>query len=62
MGVTVITRLSDTDGDQRPVLARVYVVRDEADESRAIEHYTNRHDRVPERVFVWRGMMYVEER
>ena len=62
MGVTVITRLSDTDGDQRPVLARVYQVINEADEARAIEHYTSRHDRVPERVFVWRGMMYVEER
>ena len=51
MGVTVITRLSDTDGDQRPVLARVYVVRDEADESRAIEHYTNRHDRIAKVTF-----------
>ena len=59
--MTAITRLSDNEGSKRPVLARVYVVRDEADESRAIEHYTNRHDRVPERVFVWRGMLYVEE-
>ena len=60
--MTAITRLSNDQGDQRPVLARVYVVRDESDEARAIEHYTSRHDRVPERVFVWRGMMYVEER
>ena len=60
--MTTITRLSNDQGDQRPVLARVYVVRDESDEARAIEHYTSRHDRVPERVFVWRGMLYVEER
>ncbi len=59
--MTAITRLSNDQGNQRPVLARVYVVRDEADEARAIEHYTSRYDRVPERVFVWRGMMYVEE-
>ena len=57
-----IIRLQDNEFSKTPKLARVYVVRDEADESRAIEHYTNRHDRVPERVFVWRGMMYVEER
>lgn len=60
--MTNVIRLTNEQGDQRPVLARVYVVRDEADESRAIEHYTSRHDRVPERVFVWRGMMYVEEK
>ena len=59
--MTTITRLSNDQGDQRPVLARVYQVSNEADEARAIEHYTSRHDRVPERVFVWRGMMYVEE-
>ena len=57
-----LIRLSDNENGKLPDSARVYVVKDEADESRAIEHYTSRHDRVPERVFVWRGMMYVEER
>ena len=60
--MTDITRLTDANANERPVFARVYVVRDEADESRMLEHYTTRYDRVPERVFVWRGMMYVEER
>jgi len=60
--MTAITRLSDNEGSQRPVLARVYVVGNEADERKAIQHYTSRHDRVPDRVVVWRGMMYVEER
>ena len=58
--MTDITRLTDANANERPVFARVYVVRDEADESRMLEHYTTRYDRVPERVFVWRGMMYVE--
>ena len=59
--MTALTRLSDNEGNQRPVLARVYVVRNEADEAKAIREYTTRYNRVPERVFVWRGMMYVEE-
>ena len=58
--MTLITRLSDNEGKQRPVLARVYHVSNEADERKAIQHYTSRYGRVPERVFVWRGMMYVE--
>jgi hypothetical protein len=57
-----IIRLQDNEFSKTPKLARVYQVSNEADEARAIEHYTSRHDRVPERVFVWRGMMYVEER
>ena len=57
-----IIRLSNDQGDQRPVLARVYQVSNEDEEREALERYTSRHDRVPERVFVWRGMMYVEER
>ena len=60
--MTTLTRLSNDQGNQRPSRARVYVVRNEADERKALEHYTSRYDRVPERVFVWRGMMYVEER
>ena len=59
--MTTITRLSDNEGSKRPSLARVYVVRNEDEERKALEHYTSRHDRVPERVFVWRGMLYVEE-
>ena len=58
--MTTITRLSDNEGNQRPVLARVYVVRNEDEERKALEHYTSRYNRVPGRVFVWRGMMYVE--
>ena len=60
--MTEIIRLADNEGDKRPVMARVYQVSNEADEAKAIEHYTSRHDRVPERVFVWRGMLYVEVR
>ena len=60
--MTAITRLSNEQGNQRPSRARVYVVRNEADERKALEHYTTRYNRVPGRVFVWRGMMYVEER
>ena len=60
--MTSILHLDDSTANQRPVLARVYVVRNEDEERKAIEHYTSRHDRVPERVFVWRGMLYVEER
>lgn len=59
--MTTITRLSDNEGSQRPVRARVYVVRNEDEEREALERYTSRYNRVPERVFVWRGMMYVEE-
>ena len=59
--MTTITRLSDNEGSQRPVLARVYVVRNEDEEREALRRYTSRYDRVPERVFVWRGMLYVEE-
>lgn len=59
--MTTITRLSDNEGSKRPVFARVYQVSNEADERKALEHYTSRYNRVPERVFVWRGMMYVEE-
>ena len=59
--MTTITHLSDNEGSKRPSLARVYVVRNEDEERKALEHYTSRHDRVPERVFVWRGMLYVEE-
>ena len=60
--MTAIIRLSDNEGCKRPVLARVYQVSNEADERKAIEHYTIRYNRVPERVVVWRGMLYVEER
>ena len=60
--MTTITRLSDNEGGKRPSSARVYVVRNEDEERKALEHYTTRYNRVPERVFVWREMMYVEER
>ena len=60
--MTTLTRLSDDQGSQRPSLARVYVVRNEDEERKALEHYTSRYNRMPDRVFVWRGMMYVEER
>ena len=60
--MTAITRLSNDQGDQRPSLARVYVVRNEDEEREALERYTSRHDRVPERVFVWRGTMYIPVR
>ena len=55
-----ITRLSDNEGSKRPVMARAYALRDSNDDIVAIEKFVVRHDRVPERVFVWRGMMYVE--
>ena len=58
--MTDITRLTDANANERPVLARVYVVRNEDEERKALELYTTRYNRVPERVFVWRGMMYVE--
>ena len=58
--MTTITRLTDATANERHDFARVYVVKDEADESRMLEYYTSRYNRVPERVFVWRGMMYVE--
>lgn len=57
--MTTITRLSDDQG-QRPSRARVYVVRNEDEERKAMERYTTRYDRVPGRVFVWRGMLYIE--
>ena len=58
--MTTIIRLADNEGHKRPEKARVYQVSNEADERKALEHYTSRYHRVPERVFVWRGMMYVE--
>jgi hypothetical protein len=58
--MTTITRLTDATANERPVFARVYVVKDEADESRVLALYTSRYNRVPERVFVWRGVMYIE--
>ena len=60
--MTTITRLSNDQGDQRPVFARVYVVRNEDEERKALERYTTRYDRVPERVCVWRGTMYIPVR
>ena len=55
-----IIRLQDNEFSKTPKLARVYVVKDEADESRVLALYTSRYNRVPERVFVWRGVMYIE--
>lgn len=59
--MTNVIRLTNENGSQRPSLARVYVVRNEDEEREALRRYTSRHDRVPEMVFVWRGMLYVEE-
>ena len=58
--MTTITRLTDATANERPDFARVYVVKDDADESRMLALYTSRYNRVPESVFVWRGMMYIE--
>ena len=58
--MTTITRLTDATANERPDFARVYVVKDDADESRMLALYTSRYNRVPERVFVWRGVMYIE--
>lgn len=60
--MTAITRLSDNEGCKRPVFARLYAVRNEADEAKALEEYTSRYDRVPETVYVWRGNAYIELR
>ena len=57
-----ITRLTDDQGSQRPVMARAYALKDSNDDLVAIEKFVVRHDRVPERVFVWRGMMYIPMR
>jgi len=57
-----IIRLQDNEFSKTPKLARVYVVRNEDEEREALERYTSRHDRVPERVFVWRGTMYIPVR
>ncbi len=59
--MTTITRLTNDNANERPVYARVYIVKNEADEARVIQDYTNRYHRVPENVIVWRNMMYVEE-
>lgn len=59
--MTTVTRLTDATANERPDSAHVWcAVLTEADERKAIAEYTSRYDRVPERVFVWRGMMYVE--
>jgi len=60
--MTTITRLTDDQGDQRPVMARAYELRDSNDDIIAIEKFVIRYNRVPDEVWVWRGMMYVEER
>ena len=57
--MTTITRLTDTTANERPECARVYVVKDD-DVEKALVEYTSRYHRVPESVFVWRGMMYIE--
>lgn len=58
--MTTITRLTDDQGDQRPVMARAYALRDANDDLVAIEKFVVRYNRVPERAYVWRGMMYIE--
>ena len=45
-----------------PVHRREYRIDHPGDEVVAIALFNARYHRMPERVFVWRGMMYVEER
>jgi hypothetical protein len=60
--MTHIIRLSDNEGDQRPVMARAYALRDSNDDLVAIEKFVCRFKREPERVWVWRGTMYIPVR
>lgn len=57
--MTTIIRL--TTADQLPASRREYRLEREGDEELAIEKFARRYHRVPERAYVWRGMMYVEE-
>jgi hypothetical protein len=57
--MTHIIRLSDNEGDQRPVMARAYALRDSNDDLVAIEKFVVRYNRVPDEVWVWRGTMYI---
>lgn len=54
--VTTVTRLSNEQGDQRPVLARVYQVSNEADEAKAIARAEAAESRVADLERIIRGM------
>lgn len=58
--MTAIIRLSDNQADQLPVARREYRLERDNDDLVAIEKFVVRYNRVPERVFVWRGVMYIE--
>jgi len=60
--MTTITRLTDDQGDQRPVMARAYAIKDSNDDLVAIEKFVVRYNRVPDEVWVWRGTMYIPVR
>lgn len=57
--MTTIIRLPDNEGDQRPVMARAYALRDSNDDVIAIEKFIIRYNRVPDEVWVWRNVMYI---
>ena len=58
--MTTIIRLSDNEANQLPVARREYRLERDNDDLVAIEKFIIRYNRVPERAFVWRGMMYIE--
>ena len=59
--MTTIIRLSDDQGDQRPVSARVYAISKDNDEVIAIEKFYLRTGRVPDTAYLWRGNLYIPE-